>query len=189
MRRVSPTIVSGCRRCHTVSPMARPLAMSATASKRLAVGRRPRDELGWLAGQQHLLQLDAHQHHPQVALRMAHLQGQVDRIRRCLHARQRRQAGAQIVRQGRGFGLGTQRVLLDHPQIGAAAIEQGLRVIHHAAIHARHGQRDPQQQAEAESGEEEAAPCVRDIAAGEADHGSGSSRTSSVWPSRSGRGR
>jgi hypothetical protein len=46
-----------------------------------------------------------------------------------------------------------------------------LAVVHHAAINAGHGQRDADQQAQAQAGEDELAPGMQDVAAGQADHG------------------
>ena len=44
-------------------------------------------------------------------------------------------------------------------------------VVDHAAIHAGHGQRHAYQQAQADAGQDELAPGVKDVPAGQADHG------------------
>jgi hypothetical protein len=61
--------------------------------------------------------------------------------------------------------------LLHHPQVGAAVVEQHVRVVDHAAVDAGHRQRHADQQAQADAGEHELAPRMQDVAAGQADHG------------------
>src|SRR5690606_1621931 len=102
---------------------------------------------------------------------LAHLHGQVGDVGRTRHALHAGDAAPHVVMHAGRFGIGAEGVLLHHPQVGAAVVEQRAGGVHHAAIDAGHGQRDPDQQAEAKAGEHELAPAVQDVASGEADHG------------------
>jgi hypothetical protein len=101
---------------------------------------------------------------------MAHLHGQVGDVRRLRHAGHAEQPAIQVVADAGRFGIRALGVLLHHPDVGAAVGQQYPRVIDHAAIDAGHGQRGADQQAETDPGEDELAPGMQDVAAGEADH-------------------
>ena len=100
----------------------------------------------------------------------AHLHRQVGDVGGLRHAGHAEDAAVDVVVQAGRLGVGAERVLLHHPQVRAAVVEQHLGVVHHAAIDAGHGERDPDEQSKPEAGEDELAPRVQDVAAGQADH-------------------
>jgi hypothetical protein len=61
-------------------------------------------------------------------------------------------------------------VALHDPEIGTSIAQQDASVIDQSAIDPGHRQRDADQQAEPEAGEDELAPAVEDVATGEIDH-------------------
>lgn len=71
-----------------------------------------------------------------------------------------------------------QGVLLYHPQVGTAVVQQRLAVIDHAPVHPGHDQGHADQQPQAHASEDELAPAVQDVAPGQGDHGA-------AWISRS----
>ena len=73
------------------------------------------------------------------------LHREIGDIGRLCHARHGTDAAPQIIGNAGRFSVGAQGVLLHHPQIRAAVVEQHLAVIDHTAIHTRHRERDADQ--------------------------------------------
>ena len=128
------------------------------------------DENRWPTGRAGLSRRDAGDHRAHVPLTLAHLHGEIGNAGRASYARHSANAAPDIVVEARRLGIGAEGVFLHHPEIGAAVVEQGLGVIHHAAINAGHGQGDPNQQPKPHAGKDEFTPGVHDVAAGQADH-------------------
>lgn len=109
-------------------------------------------------------------HGAHVALTVAYLHGEVGDIGGAHHAVHAEDAAPGVVVQAGCLGVGAEGILLHHPQVGAAVVEQHLGVVHHAAVDAGHGEGDADEQAESDAGEDELAPGMQDVAPGEADH-------------------
>ena len=113
----------------------------------MAAGDAPaRHQIARLA---RLAGLEAHHHGAHVGVAFAHLHGEIGDIGGLRHAGHAENAAIDIVANAGRFGIGALGILLHHPQIGAAVVEQHLGVVHHAAIDARHGERHADQQAQA----------------------------------------
>jgi hypothetical protein len=104
------------------------------------------------------------------ALALSHLHGQVGHVRRLRDSRHGQDGAIHVIVEAGRLRIGTQRVLLHHPEVGATVVEQRLAVVHHAPIHPGHDQRDADQQAQTESSEDELSPGMENVAAGQADH-------------------
>ena len=105
----------------------------------------PRHQVTRLA---RLPRLETHHHGAHVGVVFAHLHSEIGDIGGLRHAGHAENAAIHIVANAGRLGIRALGVFLHHPQISAAIVEQHLRVIHHAAIHARHGERDADQQAQ-----------------------------------------
>ena len=101
---------------------------------------------------------------------MPHLDGEVGGVARFRHARDAGNAAPDIVADAGWLGVGPQRALLHHPEIGAAVVDQHLAVVDHAAIDAGHGQGDADEQPQPDSGENEFPPVMKDVTPRQADH-------------------
>jgi hypothetical protein len=102
---------------------------------------------------------------------MRHLHGEVGDVAGLRHAFQPEQRAIEVVRHGGRFGERPQGVLLHHPDIGVDGMQQHLGVVDHAAVHAGHGQRHPDQQAQPQPGQQIAFQVVDDVAPREVNHG------------------
>ena len=117
-----------------------------------------------------LARRDADHHGAHVVAILAHLHGEVGDIGRLQHPGQRHNAAPGAVVHAGWLGIGAQRALLHHPDVGTAVVQQRAAIVHHAAVHTGHGQRHANQQAQADTGEDKLAPGMQDVAPSQADH-------------------
>ena len=89
------------------------------------------------------------------------------------HAGKARDRFARVAGNARGLGEGPARAGFDHPDIRRLSLHHRQRLDHDAAIDADHRQHDAEQQAQPDTGQQEAAQMVPDIAIGEV-HGAAS---------------
>ena len=97
--------------------------------------------------------IHADHHDANVLPSALHLHGEVSGVAGFGNARHSLQAAPHVIAQAGRFGIGTERIALDYPQIGAAVVDQSLGVIDHAAINAGHGKRHTDEQAKSNAGE------------------------------------
>jgi hypothetical protein len=100
-----------------------------------------------------------------------HLHRQVGHVGGARHTRLAQHVAHRVVTQAGRFGVRPLRVLLHDPQVCAAVLEHGTRIVHHASVHPGHGQDHADQQAQADPSEHKLAPGVQDVPASQADHG------------------
>ena len=96
---------------------------------------------------------------------MTYLHRQISHITRFPYPWHTQQIFGYIIMHAGGFGIRPQGVLLHHPQIGTRILDQHARIIHHAAVHTRHGQCHADQQAQTDAGENEFSPSMQNVAA------------------------
>jgi hypothetical protein len=118
-----------------------------------------------------LARLKPDHHGAHIGVALAHLHGEVGDVGGARHALHAAHGAVGVVAQAGRLGVGTLRVFLHHPQVGAAVVEQHVRVVDHATVDAGHRQRHADQQAQAEAREHKLGPRMQDVAAGQADHG------------------
>jgi hypothetical protein len=128
------------------------------------------DQMRRLAGLAGRSGVDADHHDPDIAPGMIDLHGQIGDVGRPVDAAHGADRPVDIVRDARGFGIGTERVLLHYPEVRTAVVQHRLGVINHAAIDAGHGQGDADEQSQPDAGEDEFPPVMKDVAPGKADH-------------------
>ncbi len=139
------------------------------------------DQIGRPSGGTHAAGRDADHHGPDIALALAYLHGQVGHVGGLGDARHREDAAVDVIVEAGRLRVGTQGVLLHHPEVGTTVVEQRLAVIHHAPVHAGHDQGHADQQTQADAGEDELAPGMQDVAAGQADHCGTPGICSTTW--------
>ena len=92
---------------------------------------------------------NAHHHRAHIArlafIQGADLHGQVGDVGDLGHAWHALDAAVAVVGEAGGFGVGALGVFLHHPQVSPAVVEQDLGIVHHAAVHPSHGERDANQ--------------------------------------------
>ena len=115
--------------------------------------------------------LHASHQHPQAVAGALDQQGLEAAVDGPPHPRQLADAAIEIVVDPRRLGEGSQGVLLHHPQVGAAAPDQRLGILHHAAIDPGHRHRHTHQQAQPAAGDQQLAPVVAAVRPGQVDHG------------------
>ncbi len=114
---------------------------------------------------------EADDHGAHVRRAAADLHREVGHVGGLRDARQPEQTAIDVVVHAGGLGIRAERVLLHDPDVGAAVVEQHLGVVDHAAVDACHGERDADEQPEPQPRQDELAPRVQDVPAGQADHG------------------
>ena len=129
------------------------------------------DQVRRLAGQPRLPHLGPDDHDPHVLVTVRDLHGQVGDAHRLRNAAHRLDRPLTVAGQAGRFGIGAKCILLHHPQVCPAVVEQRLGIIDHAAIDAGHRQRDADEQAKPDTCQHEFAPAMQDVTAGKADHG------------------
>ena len=119
----------------------------------MAAGNLPAgDQVSRLAG---LPGFEADHHGPNIDAAEADLHRQIGDIGRTGNPWQRQQGTINVITQTRRFCVWPLGLLLHHPNIGTAVIEQCLGVVDHAAINAGHGQGHANQQTQADTGQDE----------------------------------
>ncbi|EXI83262.1 MAG: hypothetical protein AW10_00093 [Candidatus Accumulibacter appositus] len=114
--------------------------------------------------------LEADKHHAYVAALVFDLHRQIGDVAGFDHPLDAEQGAIGVVAHIRRLGVGAKCVALHDPEIGTTIAQQDASVIDQSAIDPGHRQRDADQQAEPEAGEDELAPAVEDVATGKIDH-------------------
>ena len=140
----------------------------------------PRDQLRWPTRCSRFACRNAHDHGAHILFTSSDLHGQVGHIGGLCDARQGADAAPQVIRDAGRLGIRAQGIFLYHPQVGTTVVQQHLTVIDHAAIHTRHGQRDADQQAQADARKDEFPPSMKDVTSGQAYHGETPGRRSTM---------